>query len=175
MRRSTRSLAASRSRFCTSRSRRPMILIGPRGGEGDPAIRRVMACVDGSRTSEAILPVAERWSRDLGVPLEIVQVIPTDIDARLAKAGVRSGDVLESSYVHGLARRIGGGTDWEVLRDDDPVDALLGHAEPGTLLAVGTHGRGGVQRLVMGSVAMRLAHRSAHPLLVLRPGVVGEG
>lgn len=149
---------------------RPVLLVGPNGGE-DASIERVMACVDGSRLAETILPVAERWSRDLEAPLDIVQVVRSDVEAQLAGAGVPAGDVLETSYVQGLARRIGGNTGWETVRDDDPVDGLLSQAGPGTLLAVASHGRDGVGRVVMGSVAMRLVHRSPYPLLVLRPTV----
>ena len=53
----------------------------------------------------------------------------------------------------------------------EPVAVLLerGAAHPGALLAVGTHGRSGVRRVVFGSVAMRVVQRAACPVLVAGP------
>ena len=40
--------------------------------------------------------------------------------------------------------------------------------EPGTLIAMATHGRSGMPRLVMGSVTNRVLHAATDPLLVVR-------
>ena len=41
------------------------------------------------------------------------------------------------------------------------------------LLALATHGAGGVRRAFLGSVADKLVRGSTHPVLVLKPGMKG--
>jgi nucleotide-binding universal stress UspA family protein len=160
------------------RSSEPTVLLGPNAGPAPDRIQRIVACVDGSSHSETILPVAATWAADLGAGLALVQVVePT---AGWGADPYVSGDAIESSYVHGLARRLGGlgiSPEWEVLRGREPSAPIIDHARrmPGTLIAVATHGRSGWSRVAMGSVAMRLAHDSPTPLLVVRPPTLDPG
>jgi nucleotide-binding universal stress UspA family protein len=60
----------------------------------------------------------------------------------------------------------------------DPAAEIMRHAReaPCDLLVVGTHGRTGLPRLVLGSVAERVARQSACPVLVVHDhGVVEKG
>ena len=59
----------------------------------------------------------------------------------------------------------------------DPADAIVSHAVSGRadLIAMTTHGRSGVKRLVMGSVTERVLRRAPVPLLACRPGTRMEG
>ena len=54
---------------------------------------------------------------------------------------------------------------------DSPAATLLdlGRPERGVLLAVGTRGRGGVKRLMLGSVADKLVRGANVPVLVVPP------
>jgi nucleotide-binding universal stress UspA family protein len=62
-------------------------------------------------------------------------------------------------------------TSWDVLHDDDPVAAIVGHckAYEGTVPAIATHGRSGAQLVLRGSVALRVAHDCTEPVLVVPP------
>jgi nucleotide-binding universal stress UspA family protein len=155
----------------------PALLVGPDTEPELKELRRVVACVDGSKLSEAILPVASRWADDLDLRLDLVQVV-TDQSGEAA-AAIASGDVMESSYVRALARWLraeGVSPEWEVLHGRDPVGPILDYARavPETVVALATHGRSGWSRVAMGSVAMRLAHESPVPLLVYRPPALDE-
>lgn len=59
----------------------------------------------------------------------------------------------------------------EVEFSDDPADTISGHA--GTIganvIAVGSHGRSGISRAIMGSIAEKLVRRSEVPVLVVGP------
>jgi nucleotide-binding universal stress UspA family protein len=150
----------------------PVLLVGPETTTEIDAITRIVACVDGSAHSEAILPVAADWAKRLAVRLDLVQVIAPI--GELGADAVASGDVMEASYVRALARWLAGegiAPEWEVLHGKDPVGPILSYAAdvPGTIVALATHGRTGWSRVAMGSVAMRIAHESPVPLLVLRP------
>jgi Universal stress protein UspA and related nucleotide-binding proteins len=55
----------------------------------------------------------------------------------------------------------------------NPADAILNVARPErvAVVALATHGRGGLRRLVLGSVADKLVRGADVPVLVYRPGV----
>lgn len=152
--------------------RLPVVVAGP---ALDPStlgpLSRLVACVDGSDLSEAILPVAAAWAGHLRLQLELVQVI-REAAARQVQAA--APDVSEFAYVRGLARdlrqRWGVEPEWDVLHGHDVAGALASYiGAPGTLVALSTHGRSGAARLALGSVAARLVRLSRVPLLVARP------
>jgi nucleotide-binding universal stress UspA family protein len=60
---------------------------------------------------------------------------------------------------------------------DDPASAIVAHAisERTDLIAMATHGRSGLKRLLMGSVTERVLRHSPVPLLACRPGSRMEG
>jgi nucleotide-binding universal stress UspA family protein len=56
------------------------------------------------------------------------------------------------------------------MREGDPVDEILAVAEQARadLIVMGTHGRTGLGRLLMGSVAEKVVRRAACPVLTVR-------
>ena len=125
----------------------------------------MVVAVDGSALSEAAVPLGAAWAHRLGASLELVTVLEPSPDPDMWMPI----DVSESGYLVGLARRWD--TDsWEVLHGR-PADAIAAYAadHAGTLVA-STHGRGGLSRLFMGSVAVRIVHQAPCPVLVQRPG-----
>jgi nucleotide-binding universal stress UspA family protein len=60
---------------------------------------------------------------------------------------------------------------------DDPASAIVAHAiaDRTDLIAMATHGRSGLKRLLMGSVTERVLRQSPVPLLACRPGSRMEG
>jgi nucleotide-binding universal stress UspA family protein len=75
---------------------------------------------------------------------------------------------------------------WSVALDNDVADALIGTGENGEkaveaggfsgsdLIAMSTHGRGGLERWMMGSVTERVLSASRLPLLIVRPQKVKQ-
>ncbi|HUF47339.1 MAG TPA: universal stress protein [Vicinamibacterales bacterium] len=57
----------------------------------------------------------------------------------------------------------------------DPVGTIIDHAVamPADLLVIGTHGRGGFERLMMGSVAEKLLRKAPCPVLTVPPHATG--
>jgi len=60
-----------------------------------------------------------------------------------------------------------------VISDDATADAIAKYALDinADLVAVGTHGRSGLSRALMGSIAERVVLRSEVPVIVVRPGM----
>jgi len=152
----------------------PLLVVGPSVLEPSRAWRRMLVCLDGSASAAGILPSVESWASALDLEVELVHVgypldelrggerrrPPEELEAaeqlqasvrRLEEAGVRaSGRTIEHTHVA------------EALADR----AVSGDAD---LLALATHGRTGLARLLMGSVALDLVRRSTVPVLTLRP------
>lgn len=64
-----------------------------------------------------------------------------------------------------------------VAEQAEPVDGLLrlANAEPGTVIAMTTHGRGGLRRAVLGSTADKVLRGSRRPVLLIRPEEADNG
>jgi len=147
-------------------SSEPVLLVGPHHGDPSP-IQRVLACIDGSELSEAILPAACRWARAAGAPLWLVHTVEPNASLDLGKA--------DSNYVQRVAEELdteGIDVEFDVLHGDHPGRSIADFANlhPGTLTALATHGRSGLQGITMGSVAMEATRRVTGPTLVARPG-----
>jgi nucleotide-binding universal stress UspA family protein len=61
-----------------------------------------------------------------------------------------------------------------LLDDRAPIDAILRHSERCDLTVMGTHGRHGLSRLWLGSVAEGILRRTSRPLLIVRAASGGS-
>lgn len=151
---------------------RPVLLLGPNVDldPGDPT-DKIVVPVDGSELSEHVLDSAAELAKGLGVPLWVVSVIPTAVEAA---AGQELGaSPYESGYVRGLAANLekehGIATGFEVLHIKDAAKAILDFAGDGGAVFMSTHGRSGLSRLFAGSVAHGVVARASRPVVVCRP------
>lgn len=150
---------------------KPVLLIGPRC-EADRSIAggRVLVPLDGSRRAEAILDAVGAWC-----DLMALQAWPvTAVDPAPA-----ASEVPEDAYLRKVTHRLsdrGVSSSWDVLHARDAADALVDFALglPASLVAMTTHGRTGLARVTLGSVATRMVHEVTSPVLLLRPGLDDE-
>lgn len=164
---------------------------------------RVLVPLDGSVLAEAAVGPAATLVSVL-VPLEqgivhLVQVVrlplaeleastPTSPEAKAREAALWE----EQAYLSRTAENLRKGplahlqVTWSAIADRDVAGALVdlalsgqtsqgsGSTDSFDLIAMATHGRGGLQRLVMGSVTERVLSASKLPLLVMRPKEVAD-
>jgi nucleotide-binding universal stress UspA family protein len=165
----------------------PMLLIRPREeadatGEA-PQVREILVALDGSRRAEAVLAPVAALAGVWGARLVLVQVVhpfvltpdaptvfPLGSDERLSRLARQEAQ----DYLDGIVGQLReGGVDASsaAVLGTSAFDAIQDIARaPGTgLIALATHGRGGVRRLVLGSVADKLVRGGEHPVLVTRP------
>jgi nucleotide-binding universal stress UspA family protein len=96
--------------------------------------------------------------------------------AKLSEGG-RSAAVEALAKLKARAERAGIAKDTVATQIVDPVEGsgeAIAHAARdlgADLIAMLSHGRKGLKRLFLGSVAERVAHVAAVPVLILRPGV----
>jgi nucleotide-binding universal stress UspA family protein len=156
------------------------------------SLRRVMLALDGSPEAARVLEEALRSPLLAGAHVSVVSVAPSRIPSagvmfaggygvpigwyEESVASVRA--TLESAAQEGAARFAAAGIDasWSVL-EGDPAATLIEAAERGSmdLVVVGTHGRTGLVRLVLGSVARNvLLHAHASVLVLHAPAAGGD-
>ena len=146
----------------------------PRSWPEPLSVPRIVACVDGSDTSEQVLPLAASWARALDMSLTILTVV-ADVPEPLRpdQLPTRYGaGVAPESYIESLVQQWGGilpSVDGEVVPDPisvaGGVRAHLNQRQAG-LVAVTTHARSGLQRALLGAQAASIVQASVAPCLV---------
>jgi nucleotide-binding universal stress UspA family protein len=137
-------------------------------------VRRIVVCVDGTETSEQVLPLAISWAGALDMSVTILTVVedaPTPFRPEVERS--RFGPPVDAeAYIESLVRkwsRVFPGTDGEIARD--PIGPASGirvylDRQPAGLLALTTHARSGMQRLRLGAQAASIVRASVAPCLV---------
>lgn len=168
-------LAHSVSAGVVAASAGPVLLVGPKVQPDPPAGRRLVACLDGTPESEGIVPTAIAWAAALHVEVTLLTVAePVPESLRYPGTYPRMhgprGDA--DAYVGSLAATWSGPVPVKGDVVYDPVDvdgAIVGAlaGDPASLVVMGTRRPQGLRRLVFGSTAAAVAHRSPAPVLVV--------
>ena len=153
--------------------RQPILLMGPADEIGDDwPSGKLLVCVDGTEFADTVVPFAAQWAKDLRLEPLVVGVIDT------SKVPATIPRVAESNAVAQTARAIEdivgrGPVGYDTLHGRDPARAIVDHAERNdvAMIALATHGRTGLSRLLHGSVAMDVIRAASCPVLVERPPI----
>jgi nucleotide-binding universal stress UspA family protein len=143
----------------------------------------ILVPLDGSELAERALPVAQRLAGALRRPLLLLRVIAITNWAYLPPGAVfppqtyerllQDADRAAEQYLREVAARAGGAGSAIHARTlrGDPAGAIIDTARewPGTLIVIATHGRTGLARFAMGSVADRVVTYSRVPTLLVHP------
>jgi nucleotide-binding universal stress UspA family protein len=148
---------------------------------------RILVPVDGSPRAEAILPHAIAMAKRFGSTVELARSYspsPGLVTASAASSLPGTGPVLDTGsyvvagreeaevYLQELEARVRAqGVEVEHRRlDGTPGEAIAEESRRADvdLIAMTTHGRGGLGRLVLGSVADYVVHHAACPVLLVR-------
>jgi len=140
--------------------------------------RRILIPLDGSATAEKVLPYARLLARAFEVPAELIVVIDV-----AAMATHLSGEKLQhlhtwiareekiaDAYLQGVAQSFPEiDIRWTVKRGR-PEEVIVEKAagDSSILIAMATHGRSGLNRWLLGSVAEKVLRATANPLLLVR-------
>ena len=156
-------------------SKRPVILYRPLGRDGAALkeISRIVLALDGSEFSERMISYAAQAAQSLAAQLVLVQALPEGVSGGPLENHMKS-DISESSYLHGQVSHIKEQyaltPQWEVLHGK-PATAICQYLQgtAGTMLALTTHARGGLERAMLGSVATECIRHAGVPLLLYWP------
>ena len=145
-------------------------------------LKKVLVATDFSAPSEAALAYGRELARSFGAALSVVHIVD-DIIARAY--GVDGGVIMTDPDVQrqyeATAReqveallanddRIDLKASATILVSNTPASAIVNYAREANvdLIVMGTHGRGGMAHLLMGSVSERVVRTAPCPVLTVR-------
>jgi nucleotide-binding universal stress UspA family protein len=159
------------------RSEVPVLTVGRGASAAEPTGGRLLVPVDFSEHQAPLLAHAREWALAYDMAVTLVHVVelegvpdvyglrsqPPNPDALAERTREALSETADDLRAHGL---------------DVQVDVRTGHAAPGILeaadalapdlLAVATHGRSGVDRVLMGSVAESVLRQAPCPVLTVK-------
>jgi nucleotide-binding universal stress UspA family protein len=138
---------------------------------------KILVPLDGSTVAEAALPYARTLARKLNLQVELLGVVDVAaLATQLSRGSARHfetmvGETTSSSeaYLKRIAasfvsRNVSCST--ESGRPEEVISEKAG--AKGTLLAMATHGRSGINRFLLGSIAEKVLRVATSPILLVR-------
>src|SRR5918997_278725 len=147
-------------------------------------VSRIVVPLDGSEIAERALPIASELARQLPAPVHVVRAVDATSTLPLA-AGVfgaapavnaevtdqiwQEADAEARSTVTAAVSRLQAeGVDASgAILNGSPFFAINEATQPGDLLLLTSHGRGGVRRWLLGSVAETLVREANAPVMLV--------
>lgn len=143
--------------------------------------RRIVVPLDGSELAERALGDAEELARLTNAPLHLVRVVDVAqipwygqfgmaMEYGMVEQGLTAESAAATAYLQAMGERIaehGLVADAEVRRGSTTVE-LLATIQPGDLIVMASHGRGGIARWILGSVAEHLLRHATVPIVLVK-------
>jgi nucleotide-binding universal stress UspA family protein len=129
---------------------------------------RILVPLDGSSDAESVMAAVLPLAQKTPIRLKLLSAVAKNTRVRSTESYLASAErALRVEGVEVVVQTCVG----------EPVAAILRHATPekADFIAMTTHGRSGLSRLVMGSVAEEVVRHAEIPLLVSRPRGRMEG
>jgi nucleotide-binding universal stress UspA family protein len=138
---------------------------------------RILVPLDGSRAAENVLPYAHYLARRLGAAVELLTSV--DVPDLESQVSAERAAPLHKIIENGMRAageylgRIGSTFTPEptvLVREGRAEEVIIEEAakQAGTLIAMATHGRSGLDRWVLGSVAEKVVRGAKKPVLLVR-------
>jgi len=130
----------------------------------------ILIPLDGSPLAEEVLPYAELFATAFEIPMELLCIVDPETVSTEGSDALENACTESSSYLEGIARSLTGRVPVQcTVEKGDPAERIAAAAaRTNPLIAMSTHGRSGVQRWLLGSVAEKTVQATAHPLLLIR-------
>jgi nucleotide-binding universal stress UspA family protein len=162
-----------------------VLLVRP--GEGDPSapvvLNTIFVPLDGSPLAEKALPYVIALSKVMKLEVHLVRVYTLPADAYLVADGViaQGPGVLRDSIKSEAENYLDGKIDElraeglqrlvATAMEGDAASEVIDIARktPNNMIAMSTHGRSGVGRWLLGSIAEKVIQHSQDPVLLIRP------
>jgi nucleotide-binding universal stress UspA family protein len=135
--------------------------------------KRILVPLDGSELAAGVLPHVQELAKSIGAEVILLRVAFAHILPGADPIETQVTTVQEAdAYVMGCAKALqdmGIRAEGEV-RYGNAVEEILDHVTRDhiDLIAMATHGRTGLKRVVLGSVAEQVVRRAPVPVLLLR-------
>jgi nucleotide-binding universal stress UspA family protein len=139
---------------------------------------KILVPLDASKTAENVLPLVRCFARALQVPVELLGVV--DIAEMARHVTADQGSMIRTlvddvnrkfdAYLMKVQKNFPSGQVQCAVQNGNAAEAIIESAarEERTLIAMATHGRSGLDRWLLGSVAEKVLRGAINPTLVVR-------
>lgn len=146
------------------------------------AYKKILVCLDGSDLAETALPHAQALASDEGAEIVLLRIsVNPAAEFSFSDPGIANNIVQEMETetlnylqsVRGRLQKAGFRTSF-LIRQGPVAETILKVASQSgaDVIVLSTHGRSGVKRWLLGSVADRVVTHSEVPVMVVRPGII---
>jgi nucleotide-binding universal stress UspA family protein len=140
------------------------------------SFRRILIALDDSAIAAHAAEVGLELAISLKAQAALVYVVDP-VPALQTDSGIPAAEWLTTlkregqTFLATAAQRTGEPPPWQFLREGKPADQILAAAREWSadVIVIGTHGRSGVSRLVLGSTAESVVRHASCPVLVIKP------
>ena len=139
---------------------------------------KMLIPLDGSKTAEQVLPYARFFTNRFHKPVELLAALDiaelgTHISigqSRFLSTLVEDSMQSSETYLKRIAHTFDGADVKRTVDKGRAAEVIIdtGAADTGMLIAMATHGRSGVNRWLLGSIAEKVLRSTANPLLLIR-------
>ncbi len=151
--------------------------------EGEAMLKAIIVPLDGSEVAEGVLPLAAGMAKKLDLEIELFRTYHIPYNVYGGEEGFYAGNYEEmlanvrdeaAQYLDKKAaelKNLGVAKVTCVTKEGLAADEIivLGQKTPDNLIAMSSHGRSGVKRWVLGSVAEAVVRHCGDPVLITRP------
>lgn len=141
------------------------------------SFRKILIAVDESAFAARAADVGLELARSLGAEVALIHVVDPSVDAYAPEGGIPASELIALAQQDG--RRLVAAFSQRASLQPPPLEFIhIGKSAteivkaakdwPADLIVIGSHGRGGVKRLLLGSVAEAVMRHAACPVLVVR-------
>jgi nucleotide-binding universal stress UspA family protein len=141
--------------------------------------KKILVPLDGSALAEAVLPHAQALAKSEGAEIVLLRVAVTPDESLFSRNPALATNIVKEmeeetdAYMKAEVTKLKdeGVKVSGITRDGLVPDTILTVAEEthADVIAMSTHGRTGVQRWLIGSVADRVVHYSPIPVMLIHP------
>ena len=139
---------------------------------------KILIPLDGSNVAEKVLPYARYLAGQYKTPIELLAVVDigeiashmVSDKARFLDTIIEDGVRHLTEYLRGVATTFAAGNVSCTVERGKPEEAIIAKAETekATLVMMATHGRSGMNRFLIGSVAEKVLRGTSNPVLLVR-------
>ena len=139
---------------------------------------KMLIPLDGSEVSQQVLPYARSLARKLELPVELLEVVDV-VGLSAAVAACDKGNVESliaettrgsAAFLERISKTFSEVSVHCAVEKGRAGEVIIekGAADSGTLIAMATHGRSGIDRWLLGSVVEKVVRETTNPLLLVR-------
>ena len=139
---------------------------------------KILIPLDGSKTAEKVLPYARFLANSLKLPVELLAVVDiVEMATHISADRARYLDTMIEDSVRNSGQYLKGvagtfpGTNTKCTLEKGKAEQMIietAAADKGTLVTMATHGRSGINRWLLGSIAEKVLRAATNPLLLVR-------